>query len=98
MRITQEALANVRKHARGASQVSVGIKNVEGQLLLTIIDDGTGFNPTGQNVGRKHFGLQVMRQHAARIGGQVVIDASPGKGTCIEVRVPLPNTEMRSSG
>jgi len=98
VRITQEALANVRKHARGANQVNVGLKDVEGQLLLTIIDDGIGFDPTTPQAGGKHFGLQVMRQRAARIGGHIVIEAAPGKGTCIEVCVPLVANEIRSSG
>ncbi len=88
IRITQEALANVRKHARGACQVSVRLKVCNGQVWLTIADDGAGFNPADQREG-EHFGLQVMQQRAARIGGQILIDSMPRKGTRVEVHVPL---------
>ena len=89
IRITQEALANVRKHAQGASQVSMRLNAWDGQLWLTICDDGAGFVPADPKIDGKHFGLQVMQQRAARLGGQVAIHSAPGKGTQIEVRLPL---------
>jgi signal transduction histidine kinase len=89
VRITQETLANVRRHARGASQVSVALKVRDGQICLTIADDGAGFDPAAQRGDGKHFGLQIVQQRAARIGGQVSVDAAPGKGVRIEVRAPL---------
>jgi signal transduction histidine kinase len=89
VRISQEALANVRKHARGARQVGVELKNMDGKLTLTIQDDGPGFDPAERRANGKHFGLQVMRQRAARVGGQVAIDSNPGKGTRVMVEVPL---------
>jgi PAS domain S-box-containing protein len=96
VRISQEALTNVRKHARGAGQVSVELKNTDGQLLLTIRDDGSGFELADQRGNGKHFGLQVMRQRAARIGGQVTVDSISGKGTRVVVEVPLiPDTGRR---
>jgi PAS domain S-box-containing protein len=96
VRISQEALANVRKHARGAHQVSVELKNTDGRLLLTIQDDGPGFDPAERRANGKHFGLQVMRQRAARIGGQVMVDSIPGGGTRVMVEVPLgTDTGMR---
>jgi signal transduction histidine kinase len=96
IRITQEALANVRKHAKGASQVIVQMKARNEQLFMTIMDDGSGFNPAKQQNGRNHFGLQVMRQRAERIGGQITIDTAPGKGTRLEICAPLTNPETRS--
>ena len=89
MRIAQEVLANIRRHAQGASQACVQLKARDGQILLIIADDGVGFDQAVQRTDGKHFGLQVMRQRAARIGGQVIIASTPGKGTRIEVCVPL---------
>ncbi len=89
VRITQEALVNVRKHARDASQVDVALNRKDGHLVLSIKDNGQGFDPDACDPARKHFGLQVMRQRAARIGGQVEINSAFGRGTHIEVSVPL---------
>ena len=89
IRITQEALANVRKHARGASQVSIHVSARDEQLSLAISDDGAGFKLAAQGGDGKHFGLQIMQQRAARISGQIVIDSTPGAGVRIEVRVPF---------
>jgi signal transduction histidine kinase len=97
IRITQEALANVRKHAQDASQVSIALKIEADQVILAIADDGMGFNPEAQPGGEKHFGLQVMRQRAARIGGQITISSSPGTGARVEVRAPMTMDEIASS-
>jgi len=88
-RIAQEALANVRKHAQDASQVRVELKKMDGQVSLLIEDDGSGFDPIASQAEGKHFGLQVMKQRAARIGGHLEISSTPEMGTCIEVYVPL---------
>jgi PAS domain S-box-containing protein len=98
VRISQEALVNVRKHARGAQQVIVELKNTDGQLLLAIRDDGSGFELADQRENGKHFGLQIMRQRAARIGGQVVVDSTPGGGTQVVVCVPLAAGTKEASG
>jgi signal transduction histidine kinase len=89
IRIIQEALANVRKHARGASQVNIQVSARDEQLSLAIRDDGAGFKPAAQGSDGKHFGLQIMQQRAARIGGQIEIDSAPGMGVHIELRVPF---------
>jgi signal transduction histidine kinase len=89
IRITQEALANIRKHAYGVSQVSVLLKVHQGQLWLTIADDGPGFDLASLRTNGKHFGLQVMQQRAARVGGQIMIESTPGEGAQINVHVPL---------
>jgi two-component system, NarL family, nitrate/nitrite sensor histidine kinase NarX len=91
--IIQEALVNVRKHAVGASQVSVRLKASDGRLFLTIKDDGAGFDQAAQRNHGEKFGLQVMRQRAARIGAQIAIDSAPGKGTRIEICAPLADCE-----
>ena len=89
LRLLQEALANVRKHAGSPSQVSVALRIEPGLLQLTITDDGAGFDPALANTKDSHFGLRVMRQRAARIGGQLSVQSTPGEGTRVEVSVPL---------
>lgn len=94
IRITQEALANVRKHARDASQVSITLKTEAGEVILAIADDGIGFDPEAPLSSGKHFGLQVMQKRATRLGGQITVSAAPGEGTHLEVRVPLVINEI----
>lgn len=89
IRIVQEALANVRKHAGRPNQISVQLKAEAGQMQLIITDNGAGFDPNLPANEGKHFGLQVMRQRAARIGGQIAVHSAPGQGTRVEVSVPL---------
>jgi len=89
LRILQESLANVRKHAGGTCRVSVRLEAAAGQFQMTIVDDGQGFDPALAEPGGKHFGLQVMSKRAERIGGQLVVRSAPGRGTQVEVRVPL---------
>jgi signal transduction histidine kinase len=89
VRIIQEALTNIRKHAPDAKQVSVQLKTYGEQAVLTITDNGSGFDLSKVNADCKQFGLQVIRQRAASVGGQVSIYSAQGEGTSIEVCVPL---------
>jgi PAS domain S-box-containing protein len=89
LRIVQEALANVRKHAGSPTEVSVALRADDGQMRLTIADNGSGFAPGAVGDGGGHFGLQVMRQRAARIGGEIRVESAPGEGTCVEMALPL---------
>jgi two-component system nitrate/nitrite sensor histidine kinase NarX len=84
--ILQEALTNVRKHAR-ARQVDVMIQRQGGSVELSIRDDGRGFNPYNLN-GGSHFGLQIMQERAVRVGGAFYIYTAPGSGTQIVVSFP----------
>jgi PAS domain S-box-containing protein len=93
IRIVQEALANVRKHASGPNQVSIQLRVEAGQLRLAITDNGAGFDPDATGADGRHFGLQVMHRRAERVGGQLAVHAAPGQGTCVEVCVPLGNGE-----
>lgn len=85
VRIIQEALANVRKHAH-AQQVEVHLARSDGHLDVTIGDDGVGMQRTSD---RHHFGLQTMQERAASVGGDLVIDSAPGCGTRVVARLPL---------
>lgn len=85
-RISQEAIHNIIKHAR-AAQVNLTLECSTGGLRLEIGDDGAGFDPSTPCPG--HFGLQSMRERAARVGGELRIQSAPGRGTDIEVLIPL---------
>ena len=84
-RIVQEALHNVARHsqARGA-EVSVTGENSE--VTLQIADSGIGFDPN--HVRHDGLGLISMRERAADLNGRLTIDAAPGRGTQITVRIP----------
>ncbi|MBI4696803.1 MAG: sensor histidine kinase [Gammaproteobacteria bacterium] len=84
-RLVQEALRNVRKHAR-AQHVEVKLAPAEGGFVLRIADDGCGFDPTRVPAG--HLGLLTMRERAEALGGTFTLDTAPGAGTRIEVRLP----------
>ncbi|MFI5076775.1 MAG: GAF domain-containing protein, partial [Vicinamibacteria bacterium] len=96
-RIAQEALHNVVKHAQ-ARNVSVLLSRRDHHAMLMIEDDGRGFQP--QRPAAPHraagFGLISMRERAMLVGGELEIDSTPGSGTSIFVRVPLPAEGARS--
>lgn len=90
VRIVQEALTNVRKHAR-ASHVRVEIQRRNGSVVAAVADNGLGFR-TGQpgQSAFPQFGLTTMRERAQSIGGNLDVDSTPGTGTTIRCTVPLP--------
>jgi len=91
LRIVQEALTNVRKHAR-ASRAQVALLNGGPVLEVHVSDDGAGFEPaagSGDGQGRQHFGLSTMRERAEAIGAELLLESAPGRGTRVRVRVPL---------
>lgn len=91
LRIIQEALANVRKHAE-ALRVVVRLSLATGpagpRLRATVADEGRGFDPARLPRGA-HYGLATMRERAELVGGCVAIDSAPGRGTTITVELPL---------
>jgi signal transduction histidine kinase len=92
LRITQEALANVRRHAR-AGRVTVTLSYMEDLAVLDVQDDGVGFDPraTGRAAGPEEggFGLAAMRQRVDRLGGSLVVESAPGTGTTLVVELPV---------
>lgn len=85
-RIVQEALSNVLRHAQ-ARRVTVRLGVAQRQVRLKIVDDGVGFDP-----GRARsasYGLQVIAERASEIGGVASVVSVPGRGTQVEVTVPL---------
>lgn len=88
MRIVQEALANVRKHAR-ARRVEIVFECQSRQIQITVQDDGCGFEPALLAVpDARGFGTRAMRERAETIGGTAAIQSAPGQGTRVIVRVP----------
>ena len=86
LRITQEALSNVRRHA-DATTVRVGVHVAANQLTVTIRDNGRGFDTT--TVKERSFGLASMQERAALIGGTMTVVSAPSDGTTITVVVPV---------
>ncbi|OGO54193.1 MAG: hypothetical protein A2V84_11990 [Chloroflexi bacterium RBG_16_70_13] len=87
LRVVQEALTNVRKHA-GASVVRIELRDVEGTPVLSVTDDGSGFDPTSVRASLTGgFGLRSMRERVELLGGTLDVHTAPGDGTRIVARL-----------
>lgn len=86
LRVVQEALSNVAKHA-GATRVGVTLSYLDDEVLVDVRDDGAGFDPS-LPVAEGSFGLRGMRQRAERLAGALDVEAEPGSGTAVSVRLP----------
>ncbi|MDB5885249.1 MAG: histidine kinase [Polaromonas sp.] len=86
-RIIQESLNNIAKHA-GASQVVITLGKSFNTISLTVHDDGCGFLSDGVRKPQS-LGLMGLRERAQLLGGSVAIRSTPGKGTLVEVCIPL---------
>jgi signal transduction histidine kinase len=84
-RIVQEALTNAVKHG-GAERAVVEVTEVGGQVTVAVRDDGAGFDPTTATTG---FGLVGMRERAELLDGTIDTDSVPGRGTTIQVTLPV---------
>jgi signal transduction histidine kinase len=100
LRVAQEALANVAKHA-AASHAWVTLSYMGDVVTLDVRDDGTGFSQPGVSPGispgistangsgaRGGFGLIAMRQRVDRLAGQLEIESEPGAGTAVSASLP----------
>src|SRR5919204_63162 len=90
-RVTQEAIGNALKHAR-PEHVRVEVRRAGHRLVVTVEDDGSGFDPEGAQA-RRHLGLISMRERAESIGGELRVRSAPGEGTTVwlEVNDPRPH-------
>jgi two-component system, NarL family, sensor histidine kinase LiaS len=84
-RITQEALANVARHS-SASRAEVSLEFRADRVTLIIKDDGRGFDTTASQGG---VGLRSMRERAEGLGGNFMVDSTPGQGAQIVVSLPI---------
>lgn len=93
VRVVQEALTNVRKHAQ-AQQVRISVFFFDDLVTLDIHDDGVGFDPEKSGEPplagvQSGFGLHIMRQRATLLGGTFTMESAPGEGTTVAVTLPL---------
>lgn len=87
-RIVQEAVSNVRKHAK-ASLVEVSLRRDAGGVHVAVADDGAGFRPEDPSLARPgHLGMTAIRDRAALVGGWSRVSSEPGQGTRVEFWVP----------
>jgi signal transduction histidine kinase len=90
LRICQESLTNVKKHAH-AAQVSVNLTYEANAVELEITDDGDGFdrNKVARMTQQGGFGLSSMEQRARQLGGTLKVSSGNGRGTRVESRIPI---------
>jgi signal transduction histidine kinase len=91
-RVVQEALHNAGRHAQ-AQRARVTVEERETELLVTIGDDGGGFDPSQPTTG---FGLAGMRERVTLVGGQLEVSSTPA-GTRIEARLPITRAKRKSA-
>jgi two-component system sensor histidine kinase DegS len=87
-RIVQEALQNVRRHAR-ASRVEVQLETGPEAWRILVHDDGVGFDPAQGTEGRRTLGLTSMRERAQAVGASLEVSSAPGNGTTVALTLPL---------
>jgi signal transduction histidine kinase len=83
-RLVQEAITNAVKHA-DASRISVSVVENDESVVISVRDDGSGFDPTARTTG---FGLLGMRERVELVDGRLRIEAEPGGGTLVEAVLP----------
>jgi signal transduction histidine kinase len=89
-RIVQESLNNIMKHAQ-ATEVDVRITRSEEEVVLSIRDNGVGFNLTNRpsKGGKSGFGLTGMEERTHSLGGTFRVRSAPGQGTLMTVEIPI---------
>jgi signal transduction histidine kinase len=85
-RIVQEAVNNARRHS-GSDRIEIRLEQADERILIHVEDWGAGFDPA--RVAENRFGLQGIRQRARLLGGRADIDSGPGRGTRIDVELPV---------
>jgi signal transduction histidine kinase len=95
-RIVQEGLRNLKKHS-GAAKAQIRLRRIDEKLLVSVSDEGAGFDV--HDLGKKEgLGVRSMEERADLLGGRFEIHSKPGKGTRIEVWVPLQPKSERLVG
>jgi len=87
-RAAQEALTNVARHAR-ATRAMVRVEREDRQVVLTVSDDGVGFDIRAGDAPRSGIGVTGIRERVASVGGTLEIISSPGAGTMLRVPIPV---------
>jgi len=89
LHIVQEALSNVRKHAR-ASQVWLDVQQ-QPTWQIEVRDDGIGFNPDSGQLDETHVGMRIMTERAQRIGAAIEVISTPSRGSSVILTLPTPS-------
>jgi signal transduction histidine kinase len=84
-RVVQEAITNISKYAK-ARQVWITLAELDGQIEVSVRDDGVGFDATA--LPASAYGLMGMRFRVEAEGGTIVLQSTPGQGTCVKARLP----------
>ncbi|MBI3980076.1 MAG: HAMP domain-containing protein [Chloroflexi bacterium] len=92
-RVVQEAINNVARHS-GASRARIEFQFTDSTLIATVRDDGRGFEVEGL-AEKPGVGLQGMEERASLVGGKLLVESQPGRGTLVRVEVPLTATGER---
>ncbi|ATW47837.1 GAF domain-containing sensor histidine kinase [Streptomyces xantholiticus] len=87
LRVAQEALHNALRHS-GAEEVDVLLVRRGQGAVLSVTDNGKGFEPRAVRRAGRHLGLVSMRDRASGVGGRLTVESEPGKGTTVEMEVP----------
>lgn len=89
-RAARELLMNVHRHA-GSSSASIDLRDHEGMAVLTVLDEGRGFDTSVSVAAAQdgQFGLFSIREEVLLLGGTLEVDSAPGRGTRVDVRIPL---------
>lgn len=93
LRVVQESLANVARHA-AAGRVGVTLTYLDDELLVDVRDDGGGFDPAVTGAG---FGLAAMRQRVTALAGRLQVESAPGAGTALSAAFPAVPAEPATS-
>jgi signal transduction histidine kinase len=89
-RIVQEALTNAGKHGEAVS-VRVRVIEDDGNVTITVRDDGRGFDPSAATTG---FGLAGMRERVELLGGELSLTSAPDQGTTVAVTIPVHRSDV----
>jgi two-component system, NarL family, sensor kinase len=87
-RVAQEAVRNAARYS-GASSIAVRVAGEDERAVLTVVDDGSGFEPDREPAGDNgHFGLRLLSELARDAGGALEVDSAPGRGTTVRLELP----------
>jgi signal transduction histidine kinase len=92
-RCAQESLTNVARHS-GAKDARISLEEIDGNYVLEIVDSGLGFDMGSPKLQR--FGLAGIRERMLSVGGATIVDSAPGKGTRVQVTLPVPDQKIEN--
>jgi signal transduction histidine kinase len=87
LRVAEEALSNAVRHSE-ASAVTVRLAGAGGLVVLSVADDGQGFDPAARSIASRRLGLTSMRERVEALGGTLEITSAAGRGTTVQASVP----------